>query len=69
MPTYLGVSLEAGNVWQSRSAASFGNTERNASVWLGLDTLIGPVYIASGFDTHGNVLYYLFLGRPFYGPR
>ena len=69
VPTYLGVSLEAGNVWQSRSAASFGNTERNASVWLGLDTLIGPVYIASGFDTHGNVLYYLFLGRPFYGPH
>ena len=69
VPTYLGVSLEAGNVWQSRSAASFGNTERNASVWLGLDTFIGPVYIASGFDTHGNVLYYLFLGRPFYGPR
>jgi NTE family protein len=69
VPTYLGVSLEAGNVWQSRSAASFGNTERNASLWLGLDTFIGPIYIASGFDTHGNVLYYLFLGRPFYGPR
>jgi hypothetical protein len=38
-------------------------------VWLGLDTFIGPIYIASGFDTHGNVLYYLFLGRTFYGPR
>jgi NTE family protein len=69
LPTYLGLSLEVGNVWQSRSAASFGNTERNASVWLGLDTFIGPIYIASGFDTHGNVQYYLFLGRPFYGPR
>jgi NTE family protein len=69
VPTYLGLSLEAGNVWQSRSAASFGNTERSASVWLGLDTFIGPIYIASGFDTHGNVQYYLFLGRPFYGPR
>ena len=69
VPTYLGLSLEAGNVWQSRSAASFGNTERNASVWLGLDTFLGPIYIAGGFDTHGNVLYYLFLGRPFYGPR
>ena len=69
LPTYLGLSLEMGNVWQSRSAASFGNTERNASLWLGLDTFIGPIYIASGFDTHGNVQYYLFLGRPFYGPR
>jgi NTE family protein len=70
LPTYLGVSLEMGNVWQSRSAASFGNTERDASVWLGLDTFIGPIYIATGFDTHGNQQYYLFLGRPFYGgPR
>ena len=70
LPTYLGVSLEMGNVWQSRSAASFGNTERDASVWLGLDTFIGPIYIATGFDTHGNQQFYLFLGRPFYGgPR
>ena len=68
LPTYLGLSLEMGNVWQSRSAASFGNTERDASVWLGLDTFIGPIYIATGFDTHGNQQFYLFLGRPFYGP-
>ena len=67
LPTYLGLSLEMGNVWQNRNEASFGNTERDASVWLGLDTFIGPVYIAAGFDTHGNQQYYLFLGRPFYG--
>ncbi len=67
LPTYLGLSLEMGNVWPNRNEASFGNTERNASVWLGLDTFIGPVYIAAGFDTHGNQQYYLFLGRPFYG--
>jgi NTE family protein len=67
LPTYLGMSLEMGNVWQSRSEASFGNTQRDASVWLGLDTFIGPIYIATGFDTHGNQQFYLFLGRPFYG--
>ena len=44
--------------------------ERDASVWLGVDTFIGPIYIATGFNTHGNQQYYLFLGRPFYGgPR
>jgi NTE family protein len=69
LPTYLGLSLEMGNVWQSRSEASFGNTQRNASVWLGLDTFIGPVYIATGFDTHHNQQFYLFLGRPVYGPH
>ena len=67
LPTYLGLSLEMGNVWQTRSETSFGNTEKDASVWLGLDTFIGPIYIATGFDTHGSQQFYLFLGRPFYG--
>jgi NTE family protein len=65
VPTYVGLSLEVGNVWQSRSEASFGNTEKNASLFLGLDTFLGPVYLATGFDSHGNQQYYLFLGRTF----
>ncbi|MGA7823350.1 MAG: patatin-like phospholipase family protein, partial [Steroidobacteraceae bacterium] len=65
VPTYLGMSLEMGNVWQSRSAASFGNTQKDVSVFLGLDTLLGPLYIATGFDQHGNEAFYLFLGRTF----
>jgi NTE family protein len=65
VPTYLGVSLEVGNVWQSRSEMSFGNTQKHASLFLGLDTFLGPVYLASGFDSHGNQQYYLFLGRTF----
>jgi len=65
VPTYLGASLEAGNVWQTRSEASFGNTQKDASVFLGMDTLLGPLYIATGFDQHGNQAFYLFLGRTF----
>jgi NTE family protein len=65
LPTYLGVSLEVGNVWQSRSEASFGNTEKDASVFLGLDTFLGPVYLATGLDSHGNQQYFLYLGRTF----
>ncbi len=65
VPTYLGASLEAGNVWQSRSDASFGNTQKDASVFLGMDTLLGPLYLAMGFDEHGNQAFYLFLGRTF----
>jgi hypothetical protein len=34
-------------------------------VFLGLDTLLGPVYLASGFDEHGDQEFYLFLGRTF----
>ena len=65
VPTYLGASIEAGNVWQARSDASFSNTQKDASVFIGMDTLLGPLYIATGFDQHGNQAYYLFLGRTF----
>ena len=65
VPTYLGLSLEAGNVWQKRSDIRFGNTEKDASVFLGMDTFLGPVYLGTGFDEHGNQAFYLFLGRTF----
>jgi NTE family protein len=65
IPTYLGVSLEAGNVWDRRGDASFGSLRHDASVFLGLDTLLGPVYLASGFDDQGQRAFYLFLGRTF----
>jgi NTE family protein len=65
VPTYIGLSLEMGNVWQHRGDASFGNTRRDASVFLGMDTFLGPVYLASGFDDKGSQAFYLFLGRTF----
>jgi NTE family protein len=65
VPAYLGVSLEAGNVWQRRSDASFSGARKDASVFLGLDTPIGPVYLATGFEEGGSEAFYLFLGRTF----
>ena len=37
----------------------------NGSVFVGLDTILGPVYFATGFDDGGDSAYYLFLGRTF----
>lgn len=65
VPTYLGFSYEMGNVWERRSDASFGSLRNNASLFLGLDTLIGPVYVAAGFEEGGEEAFYLFLGRTF----
>jgi NTE family protein len=65
VPTYLGMSLEMGNVWQQRSDASFANTQKDASIFLGMDTFLGPLFLATGFDEHGNQQFYLFLGRTF----
>jgi NTE family protein len=65
LPVYIGASIEEGNVWNSRSAMSFGSARTNGSVFLGVDTILGPVYLATGFDDQGGSAYYLFLGRTF----
>ncbi len=64
-PAYLGVSVEAGNVWQRRGQISWGGAHKDISLFLGLDTLLGPLYVGGGYDTRGLSAYYLFLGRTF----
>jgi NTE family protein len=65
VPAYLGVSFEVGNVWQQRGDASLSSAHKDASLFLGLDTLIGPVYIGTGRGESGAQTFYLFLGRTF----
>jgi NTE family protein len=61
-PLYLGMSAEAGNVWQNRSEMEFSSLQLNGSVFAGFDTFIGPVYIAAGFAESGQSNFYLFVG-------
>jgi NTE family protein len=65
VPVYIGASVEQGNVWNSRHDISFSDARTNGSVFVGLDTVLGPVYFATGFDEGGGSGYYLFLGRTF----
>jgi len=65
VPTYAGVSLEIGNVWQERADAGVSSALKDASLFLGLDTLVGPLYLAVGVDDGGDTAFYLFMGRPF----
>ena len=65
VPVYVGTSLEVGNVWTARRDMSFSSARTNGSLFVGLDTLLGPVYFATGFDDGGGSAYYLFLGRTF----
>jgi NTE family protein len=65
VPTYFGVSAEAGNVWQTRSAISFSSARKDGAAFLGLDTPLGPVYLGVGYDQLGSTSYYLSLGRTF----
>ena len=50
---------------QRRSEISYGSAHKDASVFIAIDTLLGPVYVGSGYDQSGNAGYYLFLGRTF----
>lgn len=63
-PIYLGMSAEAGNVWRTRSEISFDSMILNGSLFVGFDTILGPVYLAAGFAEHGQSNFYLFIGAP-----
>ncbi len=62
VPLYVGASIEAGNTWQIREDVSFDSMLLNGSLFLGLDTFLGPVYLAAGFAEQGRGNFYLFVG-------
>lgn len=64
-PVYAGVTLEYGNVWQSRDDINAENSIFGGSLWLGIDSPIGPLYIARGQSEGGNAANYISLGRGF----
>jgi NTE family protein len=64
LPTYLGLSVEYGNVYEERSDIQLDNGIAAGSVFLGVDTLIGPFYLAWGLAEGGRSNYYIFLGQP-----
>lgn len=65
MPFYVGVSIEAGNVWESRSDISLDDTIQAGSLFLAMKTPLGPVYLAYGRSEGGIDAIHFFLGKPF----
>jgi NTE family protein len=65
LPAYAGLSLEAGNTWMTSDEMSISDLRKDGSLFFGLDTPLGPVYLAAGFDEGGEKAFYLFLGRTF----
>jgi NTE family protein len=61
---YAGGSLEVGKVGGSLVPGSQYGTLTSASAFLGLDSLIGPIYLAGGLASNGTSSFYFFLGRP-----
>ena len=61
---YAGFSLEAANAWLRTSADGRGETRKAASAFVGLDSILGPLYLGYGHTFGGESAFFVFLGRP-----
>jgi NTE family protein len=61
---FMGATLEAGNTWARRSDIRLGDLRTGASVYLGADTGIGPLYLGLTYAPGGSPGLALFIGRP-----
>jgi NTE family protein len=61
---YVGASLEAGNAWATRKEMSLGDLRSGASLYLGADTGIGPMFLGLTWAPQGEAGLALLIGRP-----
>jgi len=64
-PAFVGLSAEFGNAWDARGDISADDAILGKSIWAGVDTPAGPVFMAYGTAEDGQDVFYLFLGRLF----
>ncbi len=64
-PLYLGFSLERGNIWAAKSEMNWNDMQNAASIYVGSDTFLGPVYLAYGQADSGDSSAYLLFGDTF----
>jgi NTE family protein len=61
---FVGGTLEAGNAWQRRSQMTLSDLRTSASVFLGADTGLGPMYLGLTTAHRGETGIMFFIGRP-----
>jgi NTE family protein len=65
LPFYAGASLETGDAWDNRSDISLSDAITAGSLFLAMNTPVGPLYLAYGRAEAGKDAYYFLLSRPF----
>jgi NTE family protein len=65
LPAYIGASVEAGNVWDARDAVSIDSLIYAGSVFVGIDSPLGPIFFGYGQAEGGNDSFYLSFGSLF----
>ncbi|WP_256384849.1 patatin-like phospholipase family protein [Photobacterium toruni] len=62
LPVYVGGSLEKGGVWDRTSSMSWNSAITAGSVYIAVDSILGPVYLSYGQTSTGKSSFYLSLG-------
>lgn len=62
---HLGGTFEAGRVWARREETAFDGVRPAGGLFVGADTVLGPIYAGFGVGYGGNTSLYVFLGRPY----
>lgn len=65
MPVYAGFSVEGGQLWSERSDVAFNDMIASGSIYLAIDSPLGPLYLAYGRTNESHQALYLALGWPF----
>ncbi|MFI5180214.1 MAG: patatin-like phospholipase family protein [Thermoanaerobaculia bacterium] len=61
---FVGGSIETGNAWLTSDEIRFDNLRFAGSLFVGADTLLGPLYFGFGIADGGSHSFYLSLGFP-----
>jgi NTE family protein len=67
LSVYAGFSVEYGNAVQRQEDIKLDNGIAAGSLFVGLDTLLGPIYLAYGHAEGGRKNFYFILGQSFGG--
>lgn len=64
-PIYLGGTIETGNIWQQSSDIGFDQLRWSSSLFIGADSIIGPVYFGGALGSKGETSVFLNIGQIF----
>ncbi|MCS3460352.1 patatin-like phospholipase family protein [Aeromonas sp. BIGb0445] len=64
-PLYLGGSIERGGVWNKGEDISLESSILAGSVYVGIESFLGPIFLGYGMAEGGNDVIYLQLGSTF----
>ena len=66
LPTYWGLTLQYGNVFEDQADVDWEDLLAAGSVFVGLESALGPLYFGYGYAESGQNTLYLLLGRPLF---